>query len=87
MNLKVKHLFFSMPTKTRIILRITAILIPCNGKLKKKIADLKGVNIESIFLGVGSDEPIDLLYRAFCEPGVDNVIAIDPDLRNVQSLR
>ena len=51
---------------------------PLQWKVKEKIADLKGVNIESIFLGVGSDEPIDLLYRAFCEPGVDNVIAIDP---------
>lgn len=51
---------------------------PLQWKVKEKIADLKGVNIESIFLGVGSDEPIDLLYRAFCEPGIDNVIAIDP---------
>ena len=51
---------------------------PLQWKVKEKIADLKGVNIESIFLGVGSDEPIDLLYRAFCEPGINNVIAIDP---------
>ena len=51
---------------------------PLQWKVKEKIADLKGVNIESIFLGVGSDEPIDLLYRAFCEPGIDNVIAINP---------
>ena len=36
MNLKVKHLFFSMPTKIRTILRITAILTLYNGKLKKK---------------------------------------------------
>lgn len=33
---------------------------------------------EHIFLGNGSDEAIDLVFRAFCEPGVDNVVAIDP---------
>ena len=33
---------------------------------------------ENIFLGNGSDEAIDLVFRAFCEPGVDNVVAIDP---------
>ena len=46
--------------------------------LKKKIAGIKGVDAASIFLGNGSDEPIDLMYRAFCEPGVDNVVSIDP---------
>jgi len=34
--------------------------------------------LENIFLGNGSDEPIDLLYRAFCEPRIDNVVAIEP---------
>ena len=33
---------------------------------------------ENIFLGNGSDEPIDLVYRSFCNPGVDNVVAIEP---------
>lgn len=33
---------------------------------------------DSIFLGNGSDEAIDLVFRAFCEPRVDNVVAIDP---------
>ena len=51
---------------------------PLQWQLKEKIAALKGVNINSIFLGVGSDEPIDLLYRAFCEPAIDNALAIDP---------
>ena len=51
---------------------------PLQWQLKEKIAVLKGVNINSIFLGVGSDEPIDLLYRAFCEPAIDNALAIDP---------
>lgn len=46
--------------------------------LKTQIGRLKGIAAEHIFLGNGSDEPIDLLYRAFCEPGVDNVISIAP---------
>ncbi|WP_430810718.1 MULTISPECIES: histidinol-phosphate transaminase [unclassified Carboxylicivirga] len=46
--------------------------------LKDKIACLKGVDAAQIFLGNGSDEPIDLLFRAFCEPGKDNVVSIDP---------
>jgi histidinol-phosphate aminotransferase len=46
--------------------------------VKKKISKLKKVAVERIFLGNGSDEPIDLLYRAFCEPGTDNVVAIEP---------
>jgi len=46
--------------------------------LKKKIAELKKVNSEQIFLGNGSDEPIDLLIRAFCEPGIDNVLIPQP---------
>ncbi|GAB1360013.1 hypothetical protein MASR1M31_18070 [Porphyromonadaceae bacterium] len=51
---------------------------PMQWNVKEKIAEVKGVRKEQIFLGVGSDEAIDLLYRAFCEPGVDNVVAIDP---------
>jgi histidinol-phosphate aminotransferase len=51
---------------------------PLQKELKAKIADYKGVPVSSIFLGNGSDEAIDLVYRAFCEPGVDNVVAIDP---------
>ena len=46
--------------------------------LKRKIAEIKGVDSEQIFLGNGSDEPIDLLIRAFCEPGVDNVLIPQP---------
>ena len=47
-------------------------------KLKEKVAVLKQVLPEQIFLGNGSDEPIDLLIRAFCEPGEDNIVSIDP---------
>jgi histidinol-phosphate aminotransferase len=51
---------------------------PLQRELKEKIALLKDVMPEQIFLGNGSDEPIDLLIRAFCEPGEDNVVSIDP---------
>jgi len=51
---------------------------PYQRKVKEKIATLKGVAAAHIFLGNGSDEPIDLLFRAFCEPAVDNVVSIDP---------
>lgn len=46
--------------------------------LKNKIAEIKGIVPEQIFLGNGSDEAIDLLIRAFCEPGIDNVIIPQP---------
>lgn len=46
--------------------------------LKEKISEIKAVNPLEIFLGNGSDEPIDLLIRAFCTPGSDNIISIDP---------
>lgn len=46
--------------------------------LKERLSHLKKVAVENIFLGNGSDEPIDLLYRAFCDPGKDKVVAIAP---------
>ena len=46
--------------------------------LKNQISLLKKVPSNHIFLGNGSDEPIDLVFRAFCEPGIENVIAIAP---------
>jgi len=51
---------------------------PYQHNLKKKLGAMKGVNPENIFLGNGSDEAIDLLFRAFCIPGKDNVVSIDP---------
>ncbi|WP_439181594.1 histidinol-phosphate transaminase [Carboxylicivirga taeanensis] len=51
---------------------------PYQREVKDKIAGIKGLESAQIFLGNGSDEPIDLLYRMFCEPGVDNVVSIDP---------
>ena len=51
---------------------------PLQWELKRKIGEIKGVKRESIFLGNGSDEPIDLIIRAFCEPAVDSIVSIDP---------
>lgn len=51
---------------------------PLQRDLKKKLAFVKGVEPENIFLGNGSDEPIDLAYRCFTRPGIDNVVAIEP---------
>ncbi len=51
---------------------------PMQWKVKKPLAGIKGVQPENIFLGNGSDEPIDLLMRIFCEPGIDNIITLPP---------
>ena len=51
---------------------------PLQRELKNLIAPIKKVRSEQIFLGNGSDEAIDLVYRAFCRPGIDNVVAIEP---------
>lgn len=51
---------------------------PLQLKLKTKIGQVKNIHYENIFLGNGSDEPIDLLIRAFCEPRQDNIISIKP---------
>ncbi len=46
--------------------------------LKSKVCEIKNIAVQNIFLGNGSDEPIDLLFRAFCEPGKDNIVSINP---------
>lgn len=51
---------------------------PLQREVKAKLAEIKGVKPVNIFLGVGSDEGIDLAYRIFCRPGIDNVVAIAP---------
>jgi histidinol-phosphate aminotransferase len=51
---------------------------PLQRQLKTRIAEIKNVPADSIFLGNGSDEPIDLLIRAFCEPGIHNIVQIEP---------
>jgi len=51
---------------------------PLQKEVKEKLAQIKGVPAQNIFLGNGSDEAIDLLYRIFCEPGRDNAIIFPP---------
>lgn len=51
---------------------------PLQRKVKYRISEIRDIPADRIFLGVGSDECIDLAYRIFCEPGVDNVVAIAP---------
>ena len=51
---------------------------PLQLEVKKQLAKVKGVAEDCIFLGNGSDEAIDLMYRCFTEPKVDNVVAMDP---------
>lgn len=51
---------------------------PLQTELKEALSKIKGVAPECIFLGNGSDEAIDLAYRCFARPGVDNVVAIEP---------
>lgn len=51
---------------------------PQQQQLKRKISAIKGVPERNIFLGNGSDEAIDILFRAFCRPGQDNVILVPP---------
>ena len=51
---------------------------PLQLELKERLAKVKGVKPQQIFLGNGSDEAIDLPYRCFTRPGIDNVVAIEP---------
>lgn len=51
---------------------------PLQWEIKAKLAVMKNVGHEQIFLGNGSDEVIDLLFRIFCRPGIDNVIILPP---------
>lgn len=51
---------------------------PYQNEVKKKLSKIKGIIPECIFLGNGTDEIIDIIYRCFCEPLLDNVVAIEP---------
>jgi histidinol-phosphate aminotransferase len=51
---------------------------PMQLDVKQKLSRIKGLPIQNIFLGNGSDEAIDILFRAFCNPGIDNVIICPP---------
>ena len=51
---------------------------PLQLEVKQALSEIKQVDAQNIFLGNGSDEAIDLVYRIFCEPRIDNVVAISP---------
>ena len=51
---------------------------PQQNSVKLALADLKKINVNQILLGNGSDEVLDLLFRAFCEPNKDNIITLPP---------
>lgn len=51
---------------------------PLQIEFKKRISEIKGIPVEHIFAGNGSDEAIDVLMRIFCDPGVDNIITLPP---------
>lgn len=51
---------------------------PYQKELKRKIAGIENLGAEKIFIGNGSDEAIDLLFRVFCEPGIDNCVICPP---------
>ena len=51
---------------------------PLQLEVKEKLSKIKGLPVENIFLGNGSDEAIDILFRAFCNPGKDNAIICPP---------
>lgn len=51
---------------------------PLQNTLKKKVSTIKNIDANKIFFGNGSDEPIDIVIRIFCEPNKDNIVAIDP---------
>lgn len=51
---------------------------PHQKALKSRISEIKGIAVGSLFLGNGSDEAIDLVYRVFCEPGKSNTVSIAP---------
>lgn len=51
---------------------------PHQKDLKAKISGLKGIPVPNLFIGNGSDEAIDLVFRVFCVPGRDNVVSIEP---------
>ncbi len=51
---------------------------PYQKELKKRVGEIKGVEPKNIFIGNGSDEPIDLVFRVFCEPRIHNMVTITP---------
>lgn len=51
---------------------------PVSPRVRKRLAEIKGINPEQLVLGNGSDDLVDFVTRIFCRPGLDNVIALPP---------
>ena len=51
---------------------------PQQTKLKARLSELKGISANQILLGNGSDEVLDLIFRAFCDPNRDKIISLPP---------
>ena len=51
---------------------------PYQIKVKERLSQIKGVGVKNMLLGNGSDEVLDLIFRAFCEPGIDNIVSHNP---------
>ena len=64
--------------ETHVHLQLNRYPDPLHLDLKEKVAAFRSVLKEQIFFGVGSDEAIDILFRIFCTPGVDNVVITPP---------
>ncbi|CAL2078452.1 histidinol-phosphate transaminase [Tenacibaculum sp. 190524A05c] len=69
---------------------------PQQSKIKEKLAKIKNVNTDQIFIGNGSDEVIDIAFRIFCEPGVDKALTFSPtygmydvsaDINNIELIK
>ncbi|MFY7669949.1 histidinol-phosphate transaminase [Tenacibaculum sp. MEBiC06402] len=69
---------------------------PQQSKIKEKLAKIKNVNTNQIFIGNGSDEVIDIAFRIFCEPGVDKALTFSPtygmydvsaDINNIELIK
>ncbi|MBN8695648.1 MAG: histidinol-phosphate transaminase [Bacteroidetes bacterium] len=69
---------FGSPVQSEKAIALNRYPDPMQIDVKEKISKIKGLPIENIFLGNGSDEAIDILFRAFCNPGKDNIIICPP---------
>ncbi len=69
---------FGSPVNFSLSSKLNRYPDPLQLTVKEKLSKIKGLPIENIFLGNGSDEAIDILFRAFCNPGKDNVIVCPP---------
>ena len=76
---------FWMPMKTHLKMVLTVIQIHNKQELKLELSELKNIPKEHILFGNGSDEVLDLIFRAFCEPIQDQVITLATNLWYVLS--